>query len=123
MIHYLTVPSNPTYGFEGVSQEEFEIWRRNVFYVLQKTSLKYLRMVRPGTDSSAYLWADADEFDFHIVSGPFGVEIEPKKADDCAISLSDSFWDILTSPEYDFFSPLEESKKEEISKKIQSWID
>jgi len=46
-IHILAVPSNKAYGFDGVSDSEFELFQQNVTEILNLTTLGYDKEFAP----------------------------------------------------------------------------
>ena len=57
----LTYPSNMCYGFDGVTDEEWECYMENMDQVLQKAGMFYVGESMPRTDCSMFIWATETE--------------------------------------------------------------
>ena len=53
----LTYPSNMCYGFDGVTEEEWECYMENIDQVLQKAGMFYVDESMPRTNCSMFIWA------------------------------------------------------------------
>jgi hypothetical protein len=99
----LTVPSNKTYGFDGVSDEKFELFQSNITKILNKTDLCYDEELNPGTDCANYLWSDSDSFT--VGDGAFGTTFEAVEEGDEIVNISDDFFNQVQCG-YDLFVEL-----------------
>ena len=115
----VTIPSNNIYGFDGVSDKEFEIYQRNVSRILSLTSLGYDKEFAPNTDCSSYVWSDSD--DWLIDWDGLKLGATPVNEDDEIVFLSYKF--SLLETKYDFFVEMLEEEIKKIASEFQNIID
>lgn len=120
VINVLATPSNSIYGFDGVSDEEFNVYCENIDKIINLTSMGYDEEFSPDTDSSLYLYSDSDDYGYHHGIG--GIEFETINEEDLINDISDKFYNEICCG-FDLFNPLSPEDLKEAAKTVQSWIE
>lgn len=115
----VTVPSSTAYGFDGVSEAEFDLYQRNVTAILNMTTLGYDEEFAPRTNCARHVWSDSDEW----TSGWDGLEMaaNPINESDEIVNLSEEFYELQTK--YDFFIEMSSETTESIAQEFQAIIN